>query len=199
MARSGFSHGRRAPFTQRARAAGIPQRQAEVYPPLPRVAVGIPPLQDAEKNGAANTRKSLRSRPDLLAGRPGEPPHVCSPKRPLRGEDEPRPERSSNQSAERHWVGFSSDSGGARRPGFPHARCRRQGREPGSCSHRGWIVESGPVQAVAGTVVGHRCITSGHARQEQSGAGSQWYTSLRMSDPDSPSFTASTTALIGLF
>jgi hypothetical protein len=48
-----------------------------------------------QKTARADTRRSLQSRPDLRAGRPGEPPQVCSPKRPLRGEGELRPERSS--------------------------------------------------------------------------------------------------------
>jgi hypothetical protein len=48
-----------------------------------------------------------------------------SPKRPLRGGvSSARSGPAAISRDEARWVGFSSDSGGARRPGFPHARCR---------------------------------------------------------------------------
>jgi hypothetical protein len=142
---------RRAPSAQREGAAGFPQRQAERYPPLPRVAVGTLPLLGAEKKRRGEYPLVPFIASKLLAGRPGEPPQVCSPKWPISGEGalvrdasqkrfrgpSPGPVPSISRVKAR-WVVFSSDSCGARRPGFPHARCRLDRREPGSCSHREW-------------------------------------------------------------
>jgi len=46
---TGFFPHCRAPSPQRAGVAGLPQRRARVCAPLPRVSVGIPLLQGAEK------------------------------------------------------------------------------------------------------------------------------------------------------
>jgi hypothetical protein len=126
-----------APSSQREGVAGFPQRRARLHAPLPRVAVGIPPLQGAEKNGSGEYPIVLSIASRFLPGRPGEPPQVFSPRRPVSSEGalvrdasekrfrgpSPGPVQSISRD-EARWVGFSSDSCGARRPGFPQNRCR---------------------------------------------------------------------------